>query len=243
MTCHQYQMLWLYCFGFSPALVLDTLFQKADMDHSRAPLVADASALSDQLHIRKVIDDWAIWRDSAQWDRLLGTWHEGGRIVTTWFQGTAAEFVERCRTSWQAGVVGHHVQGNSSVDVTRHRAVAQTRLLLCVRGSVQNVACDCTCTARFYDFFEKRDNRWALVMRQPIYEKDRLDPVSPVERLVLDPTLLNRYPEGYRHLAYMQATAGLTVMEGLPGLRGPETERLYAAGATWLDGGPVFTGL
>lgn len=212
------------------------------MKPSRVP-EAYASALGDQLRIRKVIDDWAVWRDSAQWDRLLGTWHEGGRIVTTWFQGPAPEFVDRCRASWEAGSVGHHVQGNSSVDVAGDRAVAQTRLLLCVRGRVQDIMCDCTCTARFYDFFEQRDERWALVMRQPIYEKDRLDPLGGADHPTLDTALLHRYPEGYRHLAYMQAMAGMTVVEGLPGLRGPETERLYAAGAAWLDGAPVTIGL
>ncbi|RUZ71000.1 nuclear transport factor 2 family protein [Mesorhizobium sp. M7A.F.Ca.US.006.01.1.1] len=212
------------------------------MDVPRPPVAADALQLADHLHIRAVIDNWAIWRDSAQWDRLLGTWHEGGRIVTTWFQGSAEQFVALCRASWEAGVVGHHVQGSASVDVSCDRAVAQTRLLLCVRGVVHGIECDSTCTARFYDFFENRAGRWGLVMRQPIYEKDRMDPVSPSDRLVLDAALLARYPVGYRHLAYMQATSGLTVMEGLPGLRGPATDSVYAAGATWLGGGALTIG-
>jgi hypothetical protein len=101
------------------------------------------------------------------------------------------------------------------------------------------VLCDVACTGRFYDFFERRDGRWGIVLRQPIYEKDRLDPVDPAARLVLDPGLLGRFPEGYQYLAYLQTDAGFTVKRDMPGLRGPEVERLYERGAAWLRGEPV----
>jgi hypothetical protein len=77
------------------------------------------------------------------------------------------------------------------------------------------------------------------VLRQPIYEKDRMDPVDPSVRLALDRTLLGRFPEGYRHLAYLQTRIGYTVNEDMPGLRGPEVEALYRSGALWLDGGQL----
>ena len=62
---------------------------------------------------------------------------------------------------------------------------------------------------------------WAIVRRQPIYEKDRMDPVEPSRRLMLDVTVLAKFPEGYRHLAYLQTKNGFTVKGNLPGLRGP----------------------
>ena len=70
--------------------------------------------------------------------------------------------------------------------------------------------------------------------RQPIYEKDRLDVVDPGASLTLDPELLNRFPTGYRHLAYLQTKAGFMVKEGLPGLTGPAVEQLYSEGTQWL---------
>ena len=75
-----------------------------------------------------------------------------------------------------------------------------------------------------------------IVRRQPIYEKDRLDPVDPSAVLKLDPTLLSRFPEGYRHLAYLQLKNGFNVKSDLPGLRGPLVEKLYAEGKAWLSG-------
>jgi hypothetical protein len=77
------------------------------------------------------------------------------------------------------------------------------------------------------------------VLRQPIYEKDRLDPVDPSAELVLDPDLLKRFPEGYRHLAYLQSKIGYKVKPDMPGIEGAELDALYARGARWLDGGAL----
>jgi hypothetical protein len=104
------------------------------------------------------------------------------------------------------------------------------------RATVDGVTVDAVCTGRFYDFFEERADRWAIVRRQPIYEKDRLDPVEPGAKLALDRELLAKFPEGYRHLGYLQTKAGFNVKLGLPGVRGPEVAKLYAEGAAWLRG-------
>jgi hypothetical protein len=104
------------------------------------------------------------------------------------------------------------------------------------RAPVHDVLVDVVCTGRFYDFFEQRGGRWGLVLRQPIYEKDRMDPVDPAARLALDAALLGRFPEGYRHLAYLQTQIGFKVKPDMPGLKGPEVEALYARGQAWLAG-------
>jgi hypothetical protein len=91
-----------------------------------------------------------------------------------------------------------HFLGGTSVEVAGDRAVAQTKMTISQRASVDGVLCDVVCAGRFYDFFEKRDGRWGFVLRQAIYERDRLDPVDPTESVALDPELLSRLPEGYR---------------------------------------------
>jgi hypothetical protein len=76
-----------------------------------------------------------------------------------------------------------------------------------------------------------------MVRRQPIYEKDRLDVVDPNATLVLDENILESFPVGYQHLAYLQSQIGYAVAKGgLPGLKGPEVEKLYAEGKAWLEG-------
>src|SRR5208337_3070647 len=127
-----------------------------------------------------------------------------------------------------------HFLGGSTIEVRGNRATAITKMTISQRAKVHEVVCDVVCTGRFYDFFEKRGGRWGLVLRQPIYEKDRLDPVDPSARLDLDPVLLVQFPEGYRHLAYLQTRIGYKVKTDMPGLDGPTVEALYRRGESWL---------
>jgi hypothetical protein len=189
-----------------------------------------------KLRIRELIESWAIWRDTGDWERLRGCWHEDGWMIATVFQGPADHFVAATREASRRAFHIVHFLGGMSIDIARTRAVAQTNMTLMQRAPVDRVECDVTCTGRFYDFLEERHGRWGIVLRYPVFEKDRIDPVDPSARLALDPTLLAAFPEGYRHLAYLQTRAGFTVKRDLPGLRGPEIERLYARGAAWLAG-------
>jgi hypothetical protein len=104
------------------------------------------------------------------------------------------------------------------------------------RAEVDGVLCDVVCTGRFYDFIARHEGRWGVVVRQPIYEKDRLDPVDPAAALSLDRGLLEQFPVGYRHLAYLQSRIGYPVKRDMPGLTGPAVEALYARGRAWLGG-------
>jgi hypothetical protein len=52
----------------------------------------------------------------------------------------------------------------------------------------------------------------------------------------LDAEILAQFPEGYRHLAYLQTRIGYKVKKDMPGLKGPEVEALYARGKKWLVG-------
>jgi hypothetical protein len=198
-------------------------------------MVADER--DDKLCIRDVIENWVIWRDSGNWERFKTVWHEGARMHATWFQGSAEEFIANARQSWGRGGISCHFLGGTSIELKGNRAIAQTKMKIDTRGKIDDTVCDIVATGRFYDFFEKRDERWAIVLRQPIYEKDRCDPVDPVATLALDRDLLASFPEGYRHLAYIQSKAGFKVKPNMPGLHGPDVERLYAAGANFLAGG------
>jgi SnoaL-like domain len=196
------------------------------------------SEAADRQAIRDLVENWAVWRDAGDWERFRTLWHPGGRMMATWFQGTADEFIRVSQEGFARGVRILHFLGGTSIDLAGDRAIAQTKMTISQRALVHEVACDVVCTGRFYDFLERDASRWVLVLRQPIYEKDRLDPVDPATRLELDRAQLERFPEGYRHLAYLQANIGYRVKPDMPGLTGPEVEALYRRGATWLAGGP-----
>jgi hypothetical protein len=197
----------------------------------------DNNDTADRLAIRDLIENWAVWRDAGDWERFRTCWHDDGRMMATWFQGSPDEFIAISRAGFDKGVRILHFLGGSSIDLVRHRAIAQTKMTISQRALVDSVDCDVVCTGRFYDFVEKRDGAWRVVVRQPIYEKDRIDPVDPALVPKLDRARLMRFPEGYRHLAYLQEGIGYTVKTDMPGLVGPEVNALYARGKAWLKGG------
>ena len=194
---------------------------------------------SDALEIRALVENWAVWRDAGDWERFATCWHPEGRMMATWKQGTAAEFIEASIAGWNKGVSILHFLGGHSSEIVGERAIAQTKMTISQRAEVEGVLVDVVCTGRFYDFVQKHEGRWKVLLRQPIYEKDRMDPVAPDAKLSLDPGLLARFPEGYRHLAYLQTRIGYAVKPDMPGLKGPEVERLYADGRAWLSGAPL----
>ncbi len=193
----------------------------------------------DRQLIRELVENWVVWRDAGDWERFRTVWHDDGRMMATWFQGSADDFIEASKEGWARGVSILHFLGGSSVEVAGDRAISQTKMTISQRAPVHGVLCDVVCTGRFYDFLERRGGRWGLVHRQPIYEKDRLDPVDPAAELELDASVLERFPSGYRHLAYLQVQVGYQVKPDMPGLTGPEVEGLYRRGAAWLAGGAL----
>jgi SnoaL-like protein len=194
------------------------------------------STSTDEAQIRSLVENWVVWRDAGDWERFRTVWHDDGRMMATWFQGPCDDFIRVSREGFERGVRILHFLGGSSVDVAGDRAVSQAKMTITQRADVEGVECDVVCTGRFVDFLEKREGRWGIVLRQPIYESDRIIPVDPTSPPHLDRTLLDSFPVGYRHLAYLQTRNGFVVKPDMPGLTGPEVEALYASCAMWLSG-------
>ena len=195
----------------------------------------DVEILLEKQRIREVVENWVVVRDSGQWEKFKSVWHSDGVMMATWFQGHYEEFIKVSIEGWNKGVSILHFLGGCSVELKDNRAIAQTKMTITQRGPVDGVICDVVCTGRFYDFMEKREGRWGVVLRQPIYEKDRINLVDPAAKLELDQELLNKFPEGYRHLAYIQTKLGFTVKPDMPQLKGPAVEALYQRGENWLN--------
>jgi hypothetical protein len=190
--------------------------------------------LQDQLAISALMQDWALARDTGDWDRLRATAHPGAAMTTTWFEGRFEDFVESCEASFGKGSRSQHFLGGTIAEIKGARAIAQTRMSINVRSQLDGVEVDAVCTGRFFDRVEKRDGVWRLFKRSVIYEKDRIDPVDPGAKVALDTALLARFPEGYRHLAYLQTRNGAQVNPNLPTARGEALEKLLVEAKAWL---------
>ena len=198
--------------------------------------VADTLAgMLDRAAVTRVVNDWGLFRDTGRWDELRACFTEDATMHTTWFVGSAEEFVTRSIAAAARGARAQHFIGASTITLSGDRAVAETRMILTVRSNVGNVPVDVTCYGRFHDRFLRTPDGWRIRIRVPIYEKDRLDPLEPGRTVLLDAAKLASYAEGYRHLAYVQSLGGAMLSLGLPTLNSPEEVVLTIAGNTWLN--------
>jgi hypothetical protein len=202
------------------------------------PRIADRAlqALLDRDLITRLIGDWFLWRDSGNWPRLRACYTPDAVMHTTWFVGSAGEFVERSIEMAKKGVRSQHSMGATTIALNGERATAETRMMLLLRATLQGVEADVVAYARFYDFLLRHKDGWLFRRRIPIYEKDRIDPVRPGAALDLDAAELVRYPAAYRHVAYVQARGGGRITPDLPTVDDAgSVARLYAEGAEWLS--------
>ena len=182
------------------------------------------------------LNKWALTRDAGDWAGFASVWHEDGWMTATWFQGPAAGFIRASRDGFEAGVNILHFLGGSRCEVTGTRAVAQTKMTIAQRAQVDGITVYVTCTGRFYDFLEKRSGAWGIVRLAADLREGPARPGGSRGRLTLDLQRLAEFPAGYRHLAYLQSQLGYRIAPRLPGLRGPEVERLYQEGREWRGG-------
>ena len=188
----------------------------------------------DKARIRELIESWAVWRDMGDWERLRSVWHEDGRMHASWRAGTADQFIEANRAGWDKGLDILHLLGGSVIEVVGTRALSMTKMIISQRALIQTVLCDVTAQARHLDRWEKRNGRWGLLERRTIYDRDRIDTVTPGEVVKLDESILAKFPMNYRHLAYLQTTLGFPVRTDLPHLRSESAELAYREAEGWL---------
>ena len=141
----------------------------------------------ERLQIRELIENWAIWRDAGDWARFQTVWHDDGVMMATWFQGPAEEFIRATQEGWAKGVSILHFLGGTSIDLAGNRAIAADQdddfaARRCPRRSLRRGL-----HGPLLRFHREARRPLGLVLRQPIYEKDRVDPVDPAATLVIDP--------------------------------------------------------
>lgn len=202
---------------------------------------AALETLLDRAAITEVVQEWGISRDAGRWDKLRSFYTGDAIMYTTWFVGPAVEFVERSRRAAESGARVQHFIGAVLLDIKGNKAIAETRMILLVRGLLTGVEVDVTCYGRFYDRFVKLDGQWRIQQRMVIYEKDRMDVLDPSVVIELDQEELVKRPEGYRYLAYLQSLSGASITPDLPTPNSAALARLYAEGEAWLNTDPLLT--
>jgi hypothetical protein len=189
------------------------------------------------MQIRDLIERWVVYRDALLWDKFRTVWHSDGIMKATWSKGPFEEFIKRNQEGVKHGLHILHILGGSGIEVNGNRAKSMTKMIILQRANLDGVLCDVSNYARHFDLWEKREGRWGLVSRETICDKDRIDPVDTNQKLHLDETILNQFPQEYKHLAYLQTKSGYTVDKDVPRFScGKSLEAVYQRGENWLQG-------
>ncbi|HUB75855.1 MAG TPA: nuclear transport factor 2 family protein [Solirubrobacteraceae bacterium] len=202
------------------------------------------SEMLDRLAVRELIDDWTVLRDARLWERWYRVWHDDGVIFTTWGgRTTPQQFAAKADAGYAQGDRMLHSNGGTSVELAGDRAVSMSKMRIMQVGPVEGVLCEVCCIGRNYDLCERRDGRWGIVLRQPIYERDMAFVADPATVTHFEREKLEQFPDGYARLAYMQAELGYKIRQDMPLLEGPQLDALYEQGRVWLAGGELSWGL
>src|SRR5215217_4734138 len=106
-------------------MIAGTYLTSLHVPHTGIPMDIE---IIDRLAIRDLIENWAVWRDAGDWARFRTVWHDDGRMMATWFQGSADEFIRVSREGFEKGVSILHFLGGTAIDLAGARAIAQTKM-------------------------------------------------------------------------------------------------------------------
>jgi SnoaL-like domain len=183
------------------------------------------------------INEWTFYRDQEGWDGLLNTFHEGGTISLSWYDGPYEGFVAASKQLAAGGrALVKHRLGVPKIRVRGDRALSEVDVTIMVRARTPDVEVDTTSYARFYDRLERRDGVWKMRLRTAVYEKDRADPVSAPSLPAAFFEGLERFPAEVRFLAASLERVGAKLSENLVLDKGERLAALYREGEAWLAG-------
>lgn len=200
----------------------------------------DSGAL-DRAAVAQVVANWAAWRDRPDWERLATCFHPGGTIAVSWFEGPHERFIEASKDMARAAKPGESTRHFFSLPWTEtkgDRAVAETAAVVQIRARVDGIELDLQSWLRFNDFLERRQGAWRIARRVGVYDKDRLDQVSPgIEFAARYRTIdFSPFPAAARHLCWFLAGRGRTISKTIVEARSPGEAALRADAASWLAG-------
>lgn len=200
------------------------------------PTEVEAPQQDDFRSITQLLLKWGYFRDHKMWEELQDTFHPGGQINVTWYTGDIEGFVQGSIKMAKSGVKSMHVMYPSIVEIQGDRAIAITPTTISGRKEGDGPALDLTSAAQFFDFLEKKDNKWRISRRHAIYQKDRMDSLEPSFTFWLMSFFIDTddYPSEYKYLAFGLEQGGLKIQPGQIVDNSDQSRALYREGKDWL---------
>ncbi|GAB3459541.1 hypothetical protein GCM10027570_43760 [Streptomonospora sediminis] len=188
---------------------------------------------SDLVNVLALVAHERRARDRGWWSSLARCYTPEATIQTSWFDGTAVEYIESSKR-----VFGHtpsnHRLGLPVIDVSAPRAIAEVPMTIEMRGTFRGVGADLTAHLRMLHRAEKRDGGWRFAASVAIFEHDTLTPAVPGTAPAPTPDDLEGTRPSYRMLSLWMRERGYTVAADRYGVDRPaELAALYEDAYAW----------
>lgn len=194
--------------------------------------------LTDKLEIMELVGSERLWRDTGQWDKLAKAYTDDARVKTTWFDGTAKEFLANSRGRSQLVGEMKHPIVPIYVQIVGDRALVESRAQIQNRSQIKSVWLDLTQHVRFVSRVRRTPDSWRLESLEGIYEKGTVSPVNPDERLPFEWSEVESAVDrpSYQLWAWLMGYRGHKVDADLLGDDRPDELRaFYTAEEQWLQ--------
>jgi hypothetical protein len=174
-------------------------------------------------------------RDRARWAEMADCYAADATIAMSWFDGSAADFMERSRSMDVGGSRGIHRLSPPSVRVHGDRAWAELPLVIEFRTDVAGVPADLCSFARSQYRAVRTSQGWRIQAITSVYERDTLTPAVPGTTLPLSPDDFAGLRPSYRCLAWHLSRDGYPIPGDLLGDDRPDgVSQQLAADLRWL---------
>lgn len=179
-------------------------------------------------------------RDGGLWQEMAECWDPESHIDTSWFRGTAADFIAATeRNAAMSKTLSFHQIGPSVVSLRGNRAIGDTGCAVHGMLTLHEADVAVISHTRLLTHAHKKRDKWLLVGVKVMYVRDLLVPRNPTQVPQIGNELLSGFRDSYRFLSYVLAQSGHVPRADLPGIDLPETvTALRAEESRWLEAGP-----
>ncbi|KAJ9302358.1 hypothetical protein DTO271G3_1224 [Paecilomyces variotii] len=202
----------------------------------------DKEAL-ERFKIREICEGWGSYRDAAEWQNYRSMFFDDAYIATSWKQGNIDEFIQASKDGFAKGssfmyilhrIIGSSVETNPELT----RAVCKQKITITCRFTFDGIEMDNEADCRFFFLLEKRQGRWGVCFYTLLFDKDKFVPVNPERVFHIPEEEVEKYPSGYRYLAWAEDKIGTPPKMNINS-HGPEKNILYRKCKDWLEGKAV----
>ncbi len=193
----------------------------------------------DRMLVAELIQRERAARDGGLWPEMAACWDLESHIDTSWFHGTAADFIAATeRNASVSKTLSFHQLGPSVITVQGDRAIGDTGCAVHGMLTLNQADVAVISHTRLLTRAHRVQGKWLLAGVTVLYVRDLLVPRNPTRVPRMDNAILRSFRDSYRYLSYVLSESGHVPRNDLPGVDLPESvTALRAEEGLWLQGG------